>query len=514
MASLADDFKKEKDLGAAFAAEPDAEVEAAGAEPGSPLARALASQPGDIVTVTDPAEGELGRFTREGQRVMSPEEVRGNLAANEGVASQQALRSFLAGGGPFLDELAGVKAVGERGLDSLRKALGGNLEARNPLDVYRSARDAERRESQQAQEALPALSFGGQVAATLPAGVAGGGLGLGGRLLSQAGANAAVAGGMGLGESGLDATQGQSPELALQALENMATGGALGAAGELGASALGAGSRYLGTKASAAMDALRAQLQRQADKAVNSARGSLGGVIAGQNNIADTLRDVLSRPQFFSAETVDAANRAVMSPEGQALMNRSVAGNIEKLGDALSREAPAREAFAEAIAAAKPEVIAETAALRADPLAVLKDVGGKAGASLGQRAALGAAGAGLGFLMGDTAGAGIGAGMGYMAPGALQFMRNTVRNPANRAAVFGVGESALQGLSQVPRAASVVENAALRSEEPNRVGYESIISRWLQPGAPQELVQQAQGQADANARRNLVESTNGVAPQE
>lgn len=482
-----------------------------GAEPGSPLARALAEQPGDVVTVTDPQEGELGKFTRKGQPFRDSADMRTEFDPTMDLDTQNALRSFLSGGGPFLDELAGMKAVTGGGANVVKRALGGDFQAQNPLDTYRKARDTERRESAIAQRDFPVTAIAGQVATSLPAGFIGGGMGLGGRMLASAGAQAAAAGENELGASNLDVTRGEGGDLARRVLEEMATGGAIGAGGELGASALGAASKFLGNKAAAATDVLRAQIQRAKDKAVNSARGALGGVVAGQNNIADTLRDVLSRPQFFEQPTVDAANRAVSSAEGKTLMNRSVMNNIEKLGDALTREGPARGAFQDALAAAQaPQVESEVAQRLGN---VGGDLANKAMSSIGQRAALGMLGGGVGWLLGDTAGAGLGAGLGAgMAPGALQFMRNAVKNPANQAVAFRAGESLLGGSQAIPRVGAIAGDVMTR-ENPNRVGYESLISKWLKPGAPQDVVQEAQGVADEQSRRNFTNSTNGTKPQ-
>jgi len=241
----------------------------------------------------------------------------------------------------------------------------------------------------------------------------------------------------------------------------------------------------------------------------------VGGIIAGQNNIADALLDITRNPGNYSLETVTKAFDALNSPEGKTLLSRSAENNIGKLGDALAREQPARDAFQEAIAAAKPDAVAEEVARRSDPANVLADVGGKAATSLGQRALLGGIGALGGYALGHETGAGLGAGLGYMAPGALQFMRNTVKSPANQAAVFGLGQTALNDASGAFRSSvtPVVDTAVSQSGDRN-VGYESLISKWLKPGAPQSLVQEAQSRVDADARKNLVNATNGAAPQE
>lgn len=490
MSTLSEEFDKEEDLSKAFDQEPSAGAPH-GTTANSPLDRALREQPeAQVVNVTDPIEGDLGQFTRDGKRVMNADDmrnVRADFDSRMKLDTQQALRSFLSGGGPFLDEIAGAKAAGASTLDVARKALSGNFEARNPLDVYRGARDAQRTETRQAQQRFPGTAIAGQVAATLPAGAAGAGRGLAGRVLSQAAANAAVMGANEAGASELDATQGQGGDLSRRVLESMAMGGTIGAAGELGASALGAGSRYLGGKASAAVDALRTQIQRAREKAVNSARGTLGGVIAGQNNIADTLRGVASQPHFFRPQVVADATKALASPEGETLMNRSVSNNIEKLGDALTRETPAREAFKEAIDAAKPPAIEAEMARRLNPGNVVRDVGGKAMSSIGQRAALGGIGAGIGYLLGDTAGAGMGAGMGYIAPGALQFMRNTVKNPANQATVFRAGASALGALEPVPRYGSVIMDAlAADPQQKPMVPADNYVMQRQQAARPKE----------------------------
>jgi hypothetical protein len=104
------------------------------AEAGTPLAEALASQTGDVVTVETP--GGPAQFDRQGRRVYSSEEAQQYVDAataplGEGIS--EAALSFLAGGGPLIDEMRGVGgAIRSIGTD------------KPMLDAYRDTRDETR----------------------------------------------------------------------------------------------------------------------------------------------------------------------------------------------------------------------------------------------------------------------------------------------------------------------------------------------------------------------------------
>lgn len=405
------------------------QTKAAPAEPGTPLERALREQTGDVVTVETPTGPT--QFTRDGSPFFGPAEAEQMQAAGAARFKERALEgglSFLSGGGPLVDEMAGAaKALS---VDALGKNLG---------EVYRQGRDQARGDVASAtRNASPEVDVAGVKMPLLPA------LGSAvpslvaplpsawmGRILSG-GAQGALSAG---GASEADLTRGQAGEFA----RDVGVGGGTGLAASALAEGIAAPFRGVGraatAEAGAADDAARAAVQAAKDKAVAQAQGKLGGIAAGQGNSMETLIDVLRNPHLHHPDSVAAAMAYKATPEGEEMIKRAVLNNIEKLQESAPREAAARLALGDAKVAAQPAAVGAAAASKLEPLAILDDMAKKSWRSVGQRAAMGAAGsavgAGISAARGGEArdGALIGAASGWATPGTLQFLRNQAGSP-------------------------------------------------------------------------------------
>lgn len=573
MASLADKFKQAKDLSKAFAEMPDAE---SGAEPGTPLARALAANPADVVPVTDPQEGFLGNFTRQGQRFMTPDEVEANVKSSMGVKNMEGLLSFLSGGGPLLDEGAGVMT-----------ALGGRKPNEGFLDAYRRGRETARNDVATATKdvspeiaGIPVLPVLGSMAATAPIGAAG----TGAKLF---GAGALSSGVLGAGESEQDLTQGEFGPFAADVGLRALTGGAGAVVGNKLAQIPG----QLASKAATAMaesapiNALKAlglragisnalkQLGYETpeaakylgefalDKGLIKSGGSADDVFAAtQKALQQTgqeLDPIYARAQAASGgvDPEEAAWKATFATIGNGLdvesqaqaksaneaMNRILQqGKLDnsfpamrQLKTALQRgtdyraETPLsaelkrkavsglRQSMEEQVSRAlSPDEAARLGQLNAE-YGSLKDIS-KLALDEAQRSfgRVSPVRAGIADAISGGATFGPGGAVGSVGKSAArQFIapsRMAVWQRAMAPEMANVGQM-LEPLAGVGSAAGA--GPVLQSGDRN-VGYESLISKWLKPGAPQSLVQEAQSRVDADARKNLVNATNGAAPQE
>lgn len=440
-------------------------------EPGSPLEGALAEQKGDIVVVDTPTGP--AKFTRSGERFYDGEEAQQMFDAGGARLKERALEgglSFLSGGGPLMDEMAGAGAA--------LKSLGTDEKLG---DAYRRGRDQTRRdvgsatvnaspEVEIAGTKMPVLPMLGSAAPSMLAPIPGGPLAriasAGWQGLTSAGANSTA-----------DLTRGEVGDFA----KDTAIGGGAGLASGAVAEGIAAPFRALAgratQKAAEADAAALAALQAARDKALRSATSSMGGVAAGGANSIEKMEQVLASPHDYSPAVVAEARAMRALPDVQRAMDRAAMGNLEKLGRFIPDYEAAELARAEALAAARPAVVAAETAKRLEPEAIVRDVGSKAWKSLGQRAVLGAAGSALGAgvdaALGNTEAPGMKYGglAGLLAgPGAVQFMRNQANSPvvqsgANRllaafmnSSAQGVAKTAplaVSAASQVPRLSKV-----------------------------------------------------------
>lgn len=454
------DFDPDKYLAKKQPFNPDAYLrKATGAEPGSPLAKALAEQTGDVVTVETP-EGPA-RFDRQGRRVMSFEDMPDIGSNRIKTQAMQGVLSVASGGGPLLDEGYGaLKALGSIGTP---EKFG---------DAYERGLGEARREVAQATRAVsPNVNVGGVDVPVLP--VLGAAIpGLVAPVAATGLARIALSGGQSAyqaaGQSESDLTKGDFGGFAKNVGAGAGIGLLAGGAGEAVGVPLRALASRLGSEAGAARQATQEAIQTSKDKAVASAAGQVGRVVATQGNSMETVMDVLRNPQWYSDDVVQEAWRLAESPEGKLLLSRAAANNIDKLRQSLSAETVAREGLASANQAASPAAVAAATAEKVAPESLRADLAGRAWRSLGQRAALGfaggAAGRGLDMLTGNDGneggfgGALIGA---TLAPGGLQMMRNVAASPAFQTGANSYMQRLVDGATRVaPWASRTVPQAA------------------------------------------------------
>lgn len=398
--------------------------------PGSPLAKAMAEQKGDIVTVQTPTGPT--RFDRQGRPVMSKEDLDRQVDLDGAKFREKALGgvlSFMSGGGKLIDEIQGLRAID----DPQKRGKG-----LSPMEVYRQARDEARRTVDLAtKQNSPTVSIGDADVPVLPVlgsmvpALVAPGSGAVGRMLAGSASSAIDE----VGGSTADLTKGQAGQFARDVGGAGALGFGVGAAFE----GLGAGARGImrGTagQSGLAKQAVIDATQLARDKAANSAASALGGLASGGNKSASWVRDVLSNPHMFGAAEQAEAQAIAQSPEFAQTLNRAASSNFDKFKRFLPAYQAGEQKFADAAAAADPMAVAGEVASKIDPGTIASDLGGKFMRSVGQRAALGAAGSGLGagaaLLTGQDpkAGAALGATAGFLPQGVLQFARNQAKSP-------------------------------------------------------------------------------------
>lgn len=439
-----------------------------GTAPGSPLEQALAEQPGDVVTVQTPTGP--AQFDRKGNRVMNAEESQSMMDAGGARLKERALEgglSVLSGGGTMMDELAGMGAIGDP-----RKARPGE----NALATYVRVRNGVRKDVDSAtRNASPQVDVGDSKLDVLPA------LGAaipsmlapvpGGPLMRILGGGATSAIDQ-VGRSTADLTNGEVGDFAKDVGGAGGAGLAISGLAEGLAAPLRGFGRGATKQAGLAKDAALEAMQAARDKAARQAMSALGGVASGQGNSLETVADVLRNSHLYSAQVVNEARAYMQSAEGKVMMNRAALNNLEKLANSAPREEAARVALASAQRAAQPAAVADEVGQQLDTGNALRTLGKKAWTSLGQRAVLGglgsAAGSGVDWALGrdDHKGGEYGFGAGFLAgPGAVQFMRNTVKSPA-------VQHVANKAIAAVLRGSSGAITGAARA-----AGTEANVSR-------------------------------------
>lgn len=446
-------------------------------EPGTPLDKALKAQTGDVVTVDTPTGP--AKFTRSGSRFMTGDELSTAMKSGPGPGERvlEGALSFLSGGGPLLDEMAGYsKAIDPRvGMKHLVGKVTGDT-APSPLEVYRRARDSARRDvSMATRNASPVADVMGLKVPVLPAlGAIAPTLATGNpaTVLGRIGLSGVLGAEQAVGGSQADLTRGEVADFGKDVLVGGGAGLAAGGAAEGLSAPFRMLSGKLGTLASEAKDAVTAATQKTKDEAMRSAVGGLGRVVASQGNSMETVMEVLRNPQWFDDATVQAAYRMAESPEGKILLSRAAQNNMAKFAQSLEAEASARGALGAANAAAAPSAVASEVASKTAPGAILSDLGEKAWRSVGQRALMSAAGGAAGGALGWATGmdpkwtAGIGAGAGYATPGTLQFLRNQAASPTVQyGATSLIGRLLESGTGGVAKGASAVSPVAQKAKD-------------------------------------------------
>ena len=266
--------------------------------------------------------------------------------------AQETIGAFQAAN-PFNDEMAA-------GLLTLKKALQGKSSSfSNNLNQVRGVTDEATANTpaavQLAAGVAPFLASGGALSApqltakTLanPKALALANFGL------RRGADALIGGVQGFGTSEGDSLT----ERLGDALGGAGKAAAFGGAGELLiAKPLGAiASKGKEMISSAKTKALEAA-QREAEKALNSARGKLGGESNAALHAVDEFRAAASNPNL-SPELREEALRRLESEMTKALESNAIENQIGQYGGRLGRLSGAREAFEEAAQNATPEAI-------------------------------------------------------------------------------------------------------------------------------------------------------------
>jgi len=343
------------------------------------------------------------------------------------------------------DEAGGVLGMVD---EAARRTFGsGGVYGDKPLrqalvERYLLERNANRRELAQAERARPVVTglaaLGGSLALPIPgAGAV--------RAAAQAGkvgqaALLAGAGGAGLGAlAGFGASE---EETAGGMAKDALTGGVVGG---LTMAPLGAGAAKLtNAKAKAAQDALE-KTQKEADKAMRSARSALGGETSSGFRTIEQLERALNDPGVDPAAR-QAALDFLTSPEGQALKNQVLESASRRGGGQVARIQTAEQAFSDASAATdpaavqqatvdylsqglKPEVLPRATRYlsRVIPVAVTSALGGAIGDTAGA-------------VVGGTIGGVLAASMG--APGTA--LVNMLKSPRFRYTAAGYAGEALE----------------------------------------------------------------------
>lgn len=458
--------------------------------PDSPLRKALASQPGDVVSVDTPT-GPV-KMTRGGDRVLSSGESANQVNAGSARFKEDALKYGLAalssGAQGAIPALSGaLTATSPPSLIAAgATALGGRDPRQVIADAYRRARDSAAHTTEDAEQSggLSAALLGQVPSVALgPASAAG-----------RVGVNALV----GLANGGFrskgDITKGDVGGVTKDALIAAGVSGGLSFGGEGLGNLTGAIGGKMGRIADSAeqatVDAERAALE----KAANSARGALGGETSSGARTLEQAQAAIADPSVDPAVKAKAA-AWLATPEAQALRNSVLDNSIDRGAGQTGRIADARQAFTDA-SANIPGRAAQQAADKLDPSAVLSNLGGRANRSIIQPALAAAGGASLGAAVGSAAdfalgdehhqggllGAGAGA-AGALRPGALQMMRNVAKYPPAQALAArtlqkaaGVEGAGVRGASGVMAHAAVVKSEL---KKPKDQQEEDAISAFL-----------------------------------
>lgn len=230
----------------------------------------------------------------------------------------------------------------------------GRAETPSALDLYRKERDAARAFDKSAQDAHPGYHLAGSVAGSLIVPVAsGGGVTAGAAkaagnasrwqlLLNASKTGAKLGAAYGAGSSEADLTKGQLNRFAGDVEEGAMFGGATGAL-------MGGASAYLrGRQGKAAADAV-ALHQKLADKAFNSARGTLGAEVSAGFRTLEQAERAMQDPNVDAAVKAQAVE-FLQSDVAKALRDEVLRNAMPRGADQLERIAAAKQEMLSAAA--------------------------------------------------------------------------------------------------------------------------------------------------------------------
>lgn len=421
----------------------------------SPLRKAMASQPGDVVTVETP-DGPV-QFDRKGNRVKAfGEDLEKSLTEGKEGALTRLASMFNSGGLNIAPYVEGARGALERQFDA--KTSGESLG-----ESFHAAKDKAQRTVDDADKEA---GIGWQLAGKAPSMLVGGPA----TALGRIGLNAGLAGleGFTRSKGHIDDEVGRA-EIARDTSIAGGLGGGLGVAGEALAVPVAKTASWLAGKSAtnaakvAANDILA---QTQKGRSLAGSAGAAGGEVS---RAIDAVKEVLSDPNATAAELA-AAKKFSSTPEFAEAVTRQRLNAMAKFPSASSNAAQFAADASEALTDVAGKAAPVTAA-KLSPLNALKDFAGKAGRSLGQRALFGGLGALAGGAVGGEHGGVAGAlGGGVLGgPGAIQFVRNTLKNPAYASIVQGGLAKGGSALSSALRGSSTLGRGLapfLRDEEP------------------------------------------------
>jgi hypothetical protein len=273
-----------------------------------------------------------------------------------------AARGFAQGGTfGFADEVGGAFGAAD---ELARRAFGGGgVYGDKPLrqalvERYLLERNANRQELAQARAARPVVTGAAELAGALAIPLPGAGAvrsaaqaGKVGLAAARAGALGAGAGALaGLGRTEADTVGGMAKDVAIDAT-----------LGGLTMAPLGAGAaKVVSGKAKAAADALE-KTQKEADKAMRSARSALGGETSSGFRTLEQMERALNDPGVDAAARQKALD-FLTSPEGQALKNQVLESASRRGTGQLTRIQDAEQAFADASKATDPAAVQQATA--------------------------------------------------------------------------------------------------------------------------------------------------------
>lgn len=379
-----------------------------------------------------------------------------------------AMRGYAQGGTfGFADEIGGVLGMAD---EAARRAFGsGGTYGDKPLREalvkrYLLERGSNREELAEAQVKHPVATGVAELAGGLALPIPGAGAVKTAAQAGRVGQAALRAGALGVGVgavSGYGRTQ--APDLTGQlkdVAQDAVTGGLVMAP-------LGAGAARLSSaKAKAAQDALE-KTQKEAEKAMRSARSALGGETSSGFRTIEQLERALNDPGVDPAAR-QAALDFLTSPEGQALKNQVLESASRRGGGQVARIQDAEQAFADASAATDPAAVkATTEAYLAEGLK--PEVLPRATRYLSRVIPVAVTSA-LGGAIGDTAGAVVGGTIGGVlaasmgAPGTA--LVNMLKSPRFRYTAAGYAGPLLEAAAARGPAAFASMYYLLHSKHP------------------------------------------------
>lgn len=335
----------------------------------------------------------------------------------------------------FEDENTGVRA-------GARAALSGE----NPLDAYRSARDADRRSVDASRAANPKSFLGGDVVGSLAVPVPLKGGKFWDKLATAATAGAGIGAAQSLGHGQADLTKGEAGLAAFETLVGAGAGAAGGALGQ-GVSSLGGTisqkvADFARKRVGAADTKLDELATAKVAKDLLSAGGDLGAPVQQGNRLVENIM------RMEQAGALNAAQKAALvelrrTGQWDDLVKRLADSNLEELPGKAAEIEGRRAALLQA-QAGQDEAFDLARRELADPLAQVMPRLKRYAAPLAGMLGGSALGAGIGFATGGGTEAAIGGLAGAGARPAMQAMSRMVSHPSIQRTAYGAVQRLLQ----------------------------------------------------------------------